>query len=96
MSNIYDKLDVVRCAGVFTNAAGTAIDPTSVFFSAITPSGTLSYTYGVNAQLVKDSTGNYHVDIDADTVGTYLWKFYSSGTGKAGSFGQFEVQPSGI
>jgi hypothetical protein len=30
----YDKGDVVRITGTFTNSAATAIDPTSVFFSA--------------------------------------------------------------
>jgi hypothetical protein len=49
-------------------------------------------TYGVGAELVKDSTGVYHVDIDADEAGKWLYRFYSTGTGQASSsIGEFIV-----
>lgn len=82
--NTYDKGDVVRCAGTFADSDGTPQDPTAVFFKFKTPGGTITlYTYGVEAELVKDSAGNYHIDIDASEVGTWAYRFYSIGDGKA-------------
>lgn len=84
MANEYDKGDVVRCSATFTNAAGTPIDPTAVIFKFKTPASAITtYTYGVDAELVKDDTGDYHVDIDANAVGVWAYRFYSTGTGQA-------------
>lgn len=89
----YDKGDLVRVSGAFANSSGTAIDPTVVRFSFTNPGGTTtSYVYPTDVQLVKDSTGNYHVDIDAATVGTWLYRFYSTGTGQAAAEGEFFVK----
>jgi hypothetical protein len=40
-------------------------------------------TYGTDAALVKDSTGNYHVDLDVTMGGKWWIKFYSTGSVKA-------------
>ena len=91
--NKYDVNDLVRCSGAFTNSAGTAIDPTTVKFKFKTPDGTITiYTHGTDAQLVKDSTGNYHVDVNANAVGTWSYRFESSGTGQAAKEVTFEVK----
>lgn len=94
--NSFDKGDVVRCSGAFTNLAGTAIDPAVVKFDFLAPTATTptTYTYATDAQLVKDSTGNYHVDLDADIEGIYQWRLYSTGTGKAAAEGRFFVKGS--
>ena len=91
----YDLGDVIRCSGSFVNSASTAIDPTNVYAKIKVPSGTITtYTYGVDAELVKDSVGNYHVDVDASTSGTFLYRFYSTGTGQAAEEAAFVVEPS--
>jgi hypothetical protein len=88
----YDKGDLVRCSAAFTNSAGTAIDPTAVLFKVKDPSGNItSYTYVTDAELVKDSTGNYHVDVDADEVGKWYYRFYSTGTGQAAGDSDFTI-----
>lgn len=90
--NEYTVGNVIRCSTAFTNLAGAAIDPTTVSFSFKTPAGVVTtYVYPTDVQLVKDSTGNYHVDIAADTEGLYSWRFFSTGTGKAAVEGQFAV-----
>lgn len=82
----YHVGDVVRVTGAWTNAAGVAIDPTGVLARYADPSGNVTtLTYGIDAALVKDSTGNYHVDIDADEAGVWFVRFYSTGTGQASS-----------
>lgn len=93
--NTYQLGDLVRCSGPFTNAAGTAIDPTAVLFEVKDPAGTLTtYTYGTDAELVRDSAGNYHVDVDANLPGTWYYRFYSTGTGQAADEASFIVETS--
>jgi hypothetical protein len=83
----------VTCSAVFQNTAGTAIDPTSVNFQVTSPAGTVTaYTYGSDTQLVKDSTGHYHVDVSASVDGVWAYRFYSTGTGQAASEATFVVE----
>jgi hypothetical protein len=91
----YQKGDAIRITGTFTNASGGAIDPTAVLFWKRTPTAAAStYTYGVGADVSKTGTGVYTYDIDADTVGTWYYGFYSTGTGQAAYEGKFIVAPS--
>jgi hypothetical protein len=91
----YHVGDLVRISAAFTNAAGTAVDPTAVFAKYKDPSGnTTTLEYLVDAALVKDSTGNYHVDIDVDEVSRWRYRFYSTGTGQAANEGSFDVKES--
>ena len=90
--NTYQKGDLVRVSGTFTNSAGTAIDPSVVKFSYKNPAGTTTtLTYGTDVALVKDSTGNYHVDVDASLTGPWYCRFFSTGTGQAADESKFLV-----
>lgn len=92
MSNLYEVGDLVRVYGTFTDQAGTAIDPTDVFFSFKNPSKTITtYKYGVDAKLVKSATGVYYVDINANNVGIWYYRFYSTGTRQTANEGLFTV-----
>lgn len=93
--NSYDLGDLVRCSGAFTDANSAAVDPDTVKFAFRTPSGSITiYTYVTDAQLVKDSTGNYHVDVDANEVGSWWTRFYSTGNGQASAELEFKVRSS--
>ena len=93
--NVYQKGDLVRIEGVFTDTEGTLIDPNGVSLFVTNPAGvTTEYIYGTDLELVKDSTGNYHVDVTADAPGQWLWKWASTGTGQAAEHGEFMVEPS--
>lgn len=87
----YLQGNVIRCStspGFTSN--GTIIDPTNIYFSWLSPNGvTTLYTYGVDSQLVRDGVGIYHVDIPNNLAGTYIYRFYSTGTGQASAQGQF-------
>ncbi len=90
--NEYSLGTDVICSAAFANVAGVAADPTAVFFSVKDPEGTqTNYTYGIGGVIVKDSTGNYHANVDANHVGTWHYRFYSTGTGKASDEGSFKV-----
>lgn len=90
--NQYEEGNKVKCIGVWTNEARTAIDPTAVFFKVKDPSGNVTtYEYLTDVELVKDSTGNYHVLVDADEDGVWVYRFYSTGTGQAAGERSFLV-----
>lgn len=92
----YDLGDAVTVTAVFKNPlTQAALDPTAVFFEYKDPAGTVvPYEYGVDAALVKDATGNYHVDVDANAAGKWFYRFYSTGAGQAAEEGAFKVRRS--
>lgn len=96
MSN-YPVGNTIRVTAAFTNSAGTAIDPTAVYCTVLSPAGvTTTYQYGVDGALIKDSTGNYHLDIDASSAGEWRYRWYSTGTGKAAEESVFWVDDSDL
>jgi len=92
---VYDIGDLVKVSASFANGSGTLIDPTTVNFSYKMPDGTTgSYAYGADAELVKDDTGMYHVNLQTGSVaGLYRYRFWSgsSGTGQAAGEAYFQV-----
>ena len=92
MANFFQVGDLVRVTGTFTTLAGAATDPTAVFFSYKTPAGvTTTLTYGVDAALVKSSTGVYYVDVNVTAAGNWYYRFYSTGTGQTADESYFSV-----
>ena len=65
--------------GTFT-VNGVRTDPTAVVFKIQDPSGNeTTYTYGVDAALVKDSTGVYYVFYVMDEGGEWTVRFNGTG-----------------
>lgn len=90
----YEVGSKVRSTAIFTdpNNSDAAIDPTAVLMNVKPPTGDLlSYTYGVGADIVKDSVGNYHLDIDITESGLWRHRWYSTGTGQASNESSFIV-----
>jgi hypothetical protein len=93
--NEYDKGDAVRCRATFKDSSDALINPTAVSFKYKDPSGNITtLVYGTDVALVKDSTGNYHVDVDADQSGIWYYRFSSTGTGQAADEETFTVRES--
>ncbi len=83
MANSYDVGDVARLSTAFT-VSGVATDPSSVALTILTPaSASTTYTYGVDAQIVKSATGSYYCDLTLTAPGRYGWRWVSAGTGAA-------------
>ena len=92
MANYYDD-QAVKLQATFTDEDGAALDPTAVYCIVKDPSGNIaSYQYGVDAELVKSDTGIYYVVVDADEVGVWFYRWYSTGTGQAAGEGRFDVE----
>jgi hypothetical protein len=93
MAKTYITGAVVRAAGAFTQN-GAPIDPTTVQAKVKTPTGTTTYNYPADVQLVKDGPGLYHVDVDTVTDGTHRVRFSSTGAGKAAGEALFNTKSS--
>jgi hypothetical protein len=95
--NEYVEREMVRVTNVFTND-GAPYDPTNIWLEVRKPDGTTT-TYqfgGGGSPIVKDSTGNYHADLDTtDLPGYWDYKWYSTGTGPAAAQGTFYVKRLG-
>lgn len=81
--------DVVRCSATFT-VNGVDTDPTTVVFK-YENDDLVAWTYGVDAEVVKDATGKYHVDITTETLGAYAIKWEGMGAVRAMSESSFPV-----
>jgi hypothetical protein len=93
----FDLGQLVCITAYFRDSNGTLTDPTNVYFAmrAKAVGVTTTLTYGVDADLVKDATGTYHVDIDTnESGGRWEWNFYSTGTGQAADHDYFQVKPT--
>lgn len=90
------KGNEVRVAVAFTNTAtNAAVDPATVIFKYEDPSGDIvTLTYPTDTALVKDGTGNYHVDINCNEIVMYYWEFRGSGDNQATVEGSFAVTAS--
>jgi len=76
---IYDTGDIATIAAVFKDAAQTLADPTAVTATVRAPDNTIA-SYTVTAgQIVKDSVGNYHLDVACTQVGDYFGDFVGTG-----------------
>lgn len=50
-----------------------------------------TYTYA-GTTIVKDSVGNYHVDLAITLTGTYRYRWVSTGTGAGAEEGWFQAR----
>jgi len=90
--NIYKNGQKVRASAAFT-VSDVASDPTTVTAKIKDPSGNVStYVYGTDEELVKDSTGNYHVDVSTDEKGLWYFRFEGTGTCEAVEESSFRVR----
>jgi hypothetical protein len=96
MAHVYAKDSLVRISSEFT-VSGTDTDPTTVKCFYKDPSGVITtLTYGVDNTLIKDSTGKYHVDIFAQAVGTWWYRFEATGSMIAANEDEFVILQSQI
>lgn len=81
--------EVARLTLALTDIAGAAADPGALRLKVKPPSGVVAtYTYGIAAEVVKDSQGNYHADIPLTTAGEWRWR-WESDTPNAGAVESF-------
>jgi hypothetical protein len=76
----FDIGDGVRFKTDIRDLTGALADPTTLICRIADPSGNVTvYTFGVDAELVKDATGQYYVDQVIDEAGLWRYRFEASG-----------------
>jgi hypothetical protein len=78
----YHKGDLAHFHNEFTNPhTGALVDPTTVKFKYEKPDGTeTTLTYGTDAALTKTSTGKYQATVDLTAVGTWYFRWETTGS----------------
>lgn len=95
MTSIYDIGDEVRCSVTFTDQDGNDADPGTVEFKYQQPDGTeTTYTYGTDPEVVKSSTGNYHVDVSVTAAGYWYYRWEGTGVVQSASEAWFVARRS--
>ena len=92
----YYEGDLIRVSIKFL-VNNIAADPTTVTLKWQAPGNiAVTWVFNTNFQVVKDSAGNYHADLDVNISG--MWQFRWIGTGIAQGTGQssFEVLAANI
>lgn len=85
----YVKDSLVRVSATFTNLAGAPVDPTAVSLTVIDGAGATT-----TPAAAKDSTGNYHADLNVAVSGVWYFKFKGTGANQGAAEGSFDV-PAG-
>ena len=88
----YQLNDQAHLTVAFT-VGGVATDPTTVTASVRKPDGTTTNYTVMAGQIVKDSVGNYHLDITTDLSGRWAYKFAGTGSVVDVEQGVFYVIP---
>lgn len=88
----YEAGNLVRISARFLDLNNTMFDPAAVIFRIVGPSSNVTYQYGVNAAVVRDAAGAYHVDVDTTAgAGPWIYRVYATGNGQASRSGSFSV-----
>jgi len=91
-ATVYDLNDTVGASVTFAvDAVNT--DPAMVTFNFIAPeSGTETvYTFGTDAEVVQDSTGQYHVDFVVNEPGRWWYRWEGTGAAAGVEQGYIDV-----
>lgn len=92
--DVYTPGTLVRLSVAFADAAGVAVDPGGVTFSARAPDGTPQEETYPAGNIVRASAGNYYVDLLVETPGRWHYRFAGIDTGQAADEHEFVVSPS--
>jgi hypothetical protein len=95
--NVYDKGDLVQLPASFVDQNASPADPGGVSVKFQQPDGAITtYVYGADIAVVKDATGEYHLDVIVNLSGVWKYKWFGTGLVQTAEGGQFTVKPSAI
>jgi hypothetical protein len=95
MANTYTIGQVVRLRANFQNATPTDVDPGTIQLKVKDPLGSVStYVYGTDAEVIKDSAGNYHCDVEPAAQGVWKYRWEGLNSNKAAKENSFAVEES--
>jgi uncharacterized protein YfaS (alpha-2-macroglobulin family) len=93
--NTYDAGNVVTVAAVFTDKdTGDSVDPTAVTAKVKDPLGVVTNYVVTSGQIVRDSLGDYHLDLQPDIQGVWVYEWKGTGTNKSAKQNSFQIRES--
>lgn len=101
MGSLYDLGEGVYIRGSWTNPqTGVPMDPSAVTVRYLPPSGLVDVpivkVYGVDPEVVHDSTGNFSLLLTADEVGLWQYRWEGENVAPAIQEGSFIVRGSDL
>ena len=96
----HDKGDIIRVTGMFTDSAGIATNPDSVWLMLSIPHSGDVASHDVSTKgfgtaadsIVNPTTGDFFHDITADLPGIYSFRWLGRGAAAAAETGQFIIE----
>ena len=90
---LFDVGDLVR-SSIEIKVSGVLTDPGGLTFQLRNPEDTLTstFTFGVDAELVKDSTGNFHIDNNITKSGIHRYRWAATGVAQGAIESSYRVQ----
>ncbi len=77
--------------------SAVATDPTALTFRHKDPAGTLTaFDWGTDAELVRDSTGDFHVDLILSDSGRHHYRWEATGSAHGAEEASFDVRTSNV
>ena len=90
----YSLGSVIKLTANFKNAS-VNVDPAAVILRIKNPLGVqVSYTYGVDLELVKESVGNYSLNFIPTQEGRHVFQFSSTGTYASAAESSLDIDES--
>jgi len=95
---LYTEGDATDLSWSFTDrATGLPADPSTLVLKVRSPrSGTRTYTYGTDAELVRDSVGVYSFHLDLNAGGHWHWRIVGSGVAQRAMQRGIYVKPAKV
>ena len=83
----------INIAVSFTDADGVAADPTTVTLYLKEHNATTEtvYVYPTDAEITKDSVGEYHAVVEPTTTGWWLYRWTGEGAAVGATEGSFHM-----
>lgn len=89
----YDVGDIAVLTAQFTNEDDAPVNPTTVEIVIRDPAGeSTTYVFDTDGEVTNPATGFYKAEIPATLVGTYGYRWRSTGPGQAAEPSQFRVR----
>ena len=98
--DIGDRAKIYTATPFYDVDSEIDVDPDVVTFTVKTPAGvSTAYVYGVGVAVVRETTGDYYMEIDLATAGS--WHYRIAGLATGGGFmgaseGQLNVKVSNV